>query len=134
MTQCVQVKLKHRKICIGDLNKKIQLYTRSITAPRDITADDDQVDYGETFSNAVTVWAGIETKSGREIFDGSNLIGVATHFFYIRFRQGLTSESWIKFNGEYYDILRIENWEERNEFMLLYSSVRGDALLKGNMA
>ena len=134
MTQCVQVKLKHRKICLGDLNKKILLYTRSITAPDESAEDNDQVDFGESFTKPKTIWAGIETRTGREIFDGTNLLGVATHYFYVRYRAGLTSENWIKFNGEYYDILRVENWEERNEFMLLYSSVRGDSLLKGNMA
>jgi len=85
----------------------------------------DGVDYSLTFDGAITTFANIETVSGETIFDSSNIERDVTHKFYIRFRDSITQEKWINFKNELYDILTVENLDERNEFLLLRASKRG---------
>lgn len=121
MPRCVQIRRKKRQVCIGDMRDRVIIQTRAITVP-----DANSVDFTETFSADQTVWAMVETKTGTQIFDGTNIIGVATHDIYIRFIAGVTFQKWLKFKSTYYDILDVQNLEERDEFYLLRCSLRGD--------
>jgi head-tail adaptor len=49
-----------------------------------------------------------------------------THVFGIRWFDGLTADYWVEYKSENYDILDVENIDERGEFALLYCNVRGD--------
>jgi len=129
MPKCQRVQRKNRAVCIGDMRDKIILQSRSITAP-----SANGSDMTESFVTTKTVWSLVETRQGIEIFDGTNLIGVATHYFYIRYVSGLTAETWIQFKSKYYDILDVQNLEERNEFMLLRCSERGTTSKASNYA
>lgn len=124
---CKRVALDKRRVCIGDLNKRIILHDRNITG---VTSG---VDFDETLSNPKKVWAGLKTVHGEDIFDGANVIGVATHKFYIRFIASLTSETFVEFNGKYFKILDTQNLEENNEFIELRCSVRGDKTKAANL-
>ena len=119
--KCAAVTIKRRKVCFGDLNRKIKLYIRTLTAPD----DSGEVDYEQTFSGERTVWSSVQTSSGKDIFDGTNMIGTASHFFYIKYISGLTSEDMVEWQSENYRILRLENLDENNEYMKLYCSLRG---------
>lgn len=121
MPKCVRIKRKSRKICIGDMREQIQINIRTIKAPVD-----GSVDFAEAFQEVETVFAMVETKTGVEIFDGTNLLGVATHFFYIRFISDIDFTHWVRFKDQFFDILDVQNLEERNEFYLLRCSLRGD--------
>ena len=99
--KCETVPIKSRKICYGDLNKKIKLQMRSLTEPDDA----GEYDYTQEFSNERTVWAAVQTISGKDIFDGTNVIGTATHVFYIKYISELTSEDMIEWQSEKYRIL-----------------------------
>ena len=121
MPVCKRIVRKNRKICIGDMRERIQINIRTLKAPVD-----GSVDFSETFQEVETVWAMVETKTGVEIFDGTNLLGVATHFFYIRFLADIDFTNWIKFKNQFFDILDVQNLEERDEFYLLRCSLRGD--------
>lgn len=125
---CKTKNLKTTKICIGDLNKKIKIYVRTLTALN------NGVDFDEVLSNTKEVWAGLETTSGKEVFDGTNLKGMATHIWYIRALAGQTAEDWIEFNGEYYDILSVEDLREDNRFQKLMTNVRGTTSNPVNLA
>lgn len=116
----VYVKNKHRRIAAGDLDRRLTIYSRTLTTP-----SQGGVDFTQTFANANTVWCMLETKKGVTIFDGINIKGVATHLFYIRWYAGLTAENWVDFCGEYYDILTAENLDERSEYWCLKCCVRG---------
>lgn len=123
MATCSKVNIRNRKVCIGDLRDKIVIQTRSITPP-----SANGSDMTETFATSNTVWAAIETRNGVEIFDGTNVLqGVATHYIYIRYIAGLTEESWILYKSKYYDIIDVQNLEERDEFMLLRCCERGSS-------
>jgi head-tail adaptor len=103
------------------MRDRVIIQTRAITVP-----SANSVDLTETFSGDQTVWALVETKTGTQIFDGTNIVGVATHDIYIRFIAGVTFQKWLKFKSIYYDILDVQNLEERDEFYLLRCSLRGD--------
>ena len=103
------------------MRERIQINTNAIEAPID-----GSVDFSEKFQEVETVWAMIETKSGVEIFDGTNIVGVATHFFYIRFIPNITFKNFINFKQQFFAILDVQNLDERNEFYLLRCSLRGD--------
>lgn len=117
------------KVCIGSMRNKIILNVRTLTPPAA-----NGVNFGETLSGPVEVWAAVETTKGIEVFAGTNLIGVATHLFYIRAISGLTSESWVEFKSGYYRILDIQNYQEDDRFQVLRCVVRGDKTKPVNLA
>lgn len=119
---CKRINLTKKKICIGNLKHSITLLVRSITAP-------DDFDYDMNFTTLANVWAGIETKQkGVEIFNDVNIsIGVATHFFYIRYRDDVTAQNFIEYNSKKFRILEVTNIDETNDYMLLSCAERGDS-------
>ena len=127
MANCVKIRPKKRSVCIGDMKYSIELNTRSIQAPTV-----GGVDFGESFTDPVIVSAAIETKNGETVFDGSNTERVITHRFYIRFLPDITEETWIRFESNFYDILTVENLDQRSEFLLLRCTLRGPDTVKTN--
>lgn len=126
---CKTIKAGSTKVCIGDMRHKIKINIRTLTPPIE-----DSVDFGETLSSEKEVWAALETSKGTEVFDGTNLVGVATHLFYIRALSGQTAESWVEFKGSYYRILDVQNYGERDRFQVLRCVLRGDTSLPVNLA
>ena len=118
MPSCKKIRIPKRRYCAADLNKKIILQNRAIVAP-------DHVDYTENFSTELEVWAGVKTLIGVEIFDENNVPITASHDFIIHYRDWVTAENWILFGGNRYDILRVENFEQRNEWLRLRSTLKG---------
>lgn len=121
MVQCTAKERKSTRVCIGSLNQKIDLEVRVLT-PK----SDNDVDYDEIFTQFKTVWAMVETVAGKTMFDKSNIERVVTHNFYIRFIVNITFENWIKYKSQYFDILNVENFGERNSFYKLTTAIRGD--------
>ncbi len=126
---CKIIKAKSTKVCIGDMRHKIKINVRTLTPP-----SNGDVDFDEVLSGTVEVWAALITTSGKEVFDGTNLKGIATHIFYIRALTGQTAEDWVEFKGEYYRILSVENYREDDRFQELMCNVRGDTSLPVNLA
>lgn len=120
MPLCQKIRIPKRQVCIGDLNKRIVLNIRSIVAP-----SFDSVDFNEAFAPTKTVWAGVKTQMGKTFFDGVETETPITHIWYIRFDVSVTAETWITFNSHRFDILRVEDLEERQEFMKLTCADKG---------
>lgn len=123
MSVCAKVRGKRRTLCLGDLDKEIHLADRSITAPQF-----GSVDFLETFVNQTeATWAMVETTQGSIFFSGvsTDTEKPITHKWYIEFDEVVTAEYWVLFEGKYYDILRVEDLEERHEFQRLYCRERG---------
>ncbi len=116
----VVMKRKHRQLCLGDLNKRIKIDDRSIQTP-----NFDSVDASERFSGVKEIWAKIETTSGQTVFVVNQDISF-THIISIRFDSQVTTENWIKFEGNFYKILTIQDLEERHEWLLMRCVERGD--------
>lgn len=129
MPNCVKLRRKRRQVCIGDLDELITLQDRQITPS--LTS----VDATETFTDTnPDVWAMVETVSGETIFDDTNTERDVTHRFTIRFIDGITAETWISFDGDRIDILNVEDYEGRHEFLLLRASNRGVDTNEANRA
>jgi SPP1 family predicted phage head-tail adaptor len=127
--KCETVIIKKRKVCAGDMNQLITLKTRAMTG------DFDDVDFLELFTNDGNVWAAIQTtSSGEVIFDSVGTETLVTHKIYINYIEGLTQEVWIEFGGNNYDILSVENLDERNEFMKLNCVIRGNTSYQATFA
>lgn len=122
MPRCQFIQKKRRNICIGDMEDEITLENRDIQAP-----DFDTVDFDETFTALnPPVWSLIETVEGKTFFDGVSTEKDITHWIYINFDITVTAETWVKLqDGRRLDILRVENLDERSDFMLLHCDDRG---------
>lgn len=129
MADCVKIEAKKSKVCAGSLDREILICSRAIQPPAL-----DGVDFSEDFTTSSMAFAMVDTPNGVTIFDQSNIERVVTHDFHIRFIAGLTAESWIKFNGDLYDILQVTNLEERSLFMKLRCNKRGDQTVPTNYA
>ena len=122
MPQCQRIHRKRRQLCIGDMDSQITLENRNIQAP-----DFDTVDFDEEFTAPnPAAWALIETVRGKTFFDGVSTEKDVTHWIYINFDVTVTAETWVKLvDGRRLDILRVENLDERSDFMLLHCDDRG---------
>lgn len=129
MAQCEKIRRQSKRICIGALNKRITINSRAIGAPVGT-----EVDFTETFTKRFDTWAMIETIDGKTIFDDTNIERVITHDFFIRYVPNITFQDWILYNGKYYDIVRVENFQEDNRFYRIRSAIRGDKDLPVNFA
>lgn len=94
--------------------KDITLQNRAIQAPGFGVASFD-----ELFTNTTTVKAIIKTKLERVSFDGVNTEDRTTHIFMLTFVAGVTSETWILFDGRRFDILAFEDCCEDNSLLKL---------------
>ena len=128
MPKCTQIKRKHRKPCIGDLDTLITLQDRAITPPT------TSVDFSETFTENAIVWAMINTVRGKMEFDEAEVERSITHEFTIRFIDGVGAETWVLLESERYDIIDAEDLEERHEWMILRCAKLGSDTQKVNDA
>lgn len=92
------------------------------------------VDMTENFTDDKTVWAGLKTSKGREMFYASNAQDAVSHIFYFRWFSGLETQDWIEYKDENYDILEIDNLDERDEWYACYCNPRGSKSLEVNYA
>lgn len=128
MPTCTFKKKKKRNISIGDMIDEICIQSRNLKSP--IFGG---VDFSEDFKGKMTVWSLIETVKGVTVFDGTGIERDVTHLIFIRYLPGLTSEDWILFNDERFDILDSDNFDERSEFTIIRCSNRGNDVNKANM-
>lgn len=130
MANCTYKKRKHRKVCIGDMDTLILLQNRAIVGPTD-----GGVDFTEDFSDTGEVWALVETVTGLTVFDGTNTEVVVTHQFYVNYDPTIeANSSWIELDGEKYNILTVEDLDERHEILLLNANLRGTTTKQVNFA
>lgn len=128
MTICVKINGKKRRLCGDELDRILILQNRTITAP--IGGDD--VDYGEAFDDlSDDTPCMIKTRPvGTTFFGGvTNTEETIDIEFYIRFEEGISTETWIEFEGDRYRILHVEDLDKRHEWLKLVCTERGD---KGN--
>lgn len=122
MPRCQPIQKKRRNVCIGDMEDEIILENRAIQAP-----DFDKVDFDEEFTAPnPPVWSMIDTVQGKTFFDGVSTERDITHWVYINFDTTVTAETWVKLaDGRRLDILKVENLDERSDYMLLHCEDRG---------
>jgi head-tail adaptor len=122
MAQCRKIPGIKRQVCIGSMDKLITLKGRSIKAPAS-----GSVDYSEDFTDIGALsWANVQTlQRGPIMFDRTNIARQITHIFKIRYRGDVTAQAWIEYENINYDILNVEDLEERHDYLFLYAIRRG---------
>ena len=140
---CDKIRRKSTRVCIGSLNHKVKIFTRTLTPP-----SGSSVDFLENFVEDKIVWGMIDTVTGVAEFDETNVeMAVITHDVYIRYIPSITFEKWLtieigrkqenvfpmiwpfKFGSTPIDkrlrIIRVQNYQENNKFYRLRCTVRG---------
>lgn len=121
---------KHRTLCVGDLKDQIILHNRNIEEPVF-----GEVDATEDFNPIKSVWASVKTVSGKTFFSDVHGDIAVTHEISIRYRDDVSAETWIELgSGTRLKIVNTQNLEERNEWLVLLCSERGDKGLSAAQA
>lgn len=124
MSRCQAIRKKNREVCVGNMRDVIILQNRNITPPLFNTVDLDE-DFQPIDPGTPERFAMIETVTGKTFFDGVGTETPITHIIYIRYDQLVTAETWIEFEDRRFDILAVEDFEERHTFMKLTCTDRG---------
>lgn len=111
-----------RELCVGDLDNRVLLQDRSIEAPAFNSAD-----FTEKFEDLGGVWASLETRGGKTIFDDHQQRDrVVTHEIGIRYDQRVTAETWLLLaDGRRLDILDSEDLDGRHKWIVMQCTDRG---------
>ena len=124
MPRCESIRKKKHRVCAGDMRDVIILNDRDITPPLFNTVDFDEnfepIDAVQPESLAL-----VETVDGKTFFDGVNTETPITHIIYIPYNETVTAETWIEFESRRIDILRVEDFDERHQFLKLTCVERG---------
>lgn len=125
---CKRIEIPRRGVCIGDLNKLIKLVRR------DIAGEQTNVYVKENFTDYAEVWAGVKTIKGKQVFDGVNLLGVATHEFYINYDANVDRDYWVEYDGNYFENMEVEDLDERHEFLVIRAKITAPKTVKAGWA
>lgn len=129
MAICKKIRIKKRELCIGDLKHSVEFLNRPINTPTS-----GSVDYSLPFTPLVgaPIKAALETPEGVFVFDGTNQDRAVSHIWYVRFFAAITTEIWLKFDGNLFDLLKVNNMEERGKWLKIMSNLRGPDTRKPN--
>jgi hypothetical protein len=120
MPTCQKIKKKHRQICVGDLEDFGTINSRDIEAPKS-----GGVDFSEKFTKKIDSFMLIETVRGESLFDEVGTEQDVTHKIYVPFVSGLTFEDWLDVETQRFDIIDVEDLDNRHEFQLCRCTNRG---------
>ena len=119
-----RIKRRRRRVCIGDLDSRVRIYHRSQVPP--VFGSPDAAFAFQAVEGDAYVWARIETRDGKTVFDGVANDRRVTHVVTIRMLAGVTSESWVLLeDGRRLDVVLAETFDERAEFLNLLCDDRG---------
>lgn len=126
MGNCVRIKSKPAKTCIGNMRSYITFYKKTKQA-----TNTTSIDPNLNLEPIASMWAMQKSINGEDIFDGVNMIGKITDHFYIRYDSIKINKTYIlEFSGNFYEIVEIiPNLEGKYETIVLKCSIRGDSNL-----
>lgn len=75
--------------------------------------------YSLSWQEEATLWAEMRPLSGKEKVVADKLQASLTHRVVLRYRDGVTPQMRLQMDGRYFNIRRVINVEERNEFLEL---------------
>ena len=116
------IKFSRKSIRSGNLKHRVTLQRRDLTPPSTNT-----VDFREVYTNLGEVWAGINTVSQQQPFNEINIDDTITHKIFIRYIPGLDTNIWILHGNERYNVIRIDNINDMNQWTVFYCNIKGDA-------
>lgn len=89
-----------------------------VTIERPVRTPDEAGGANISWDAVATVWAEIQPKNGREVFESDQLGGRVTHDIRMRFRTGVTPKMRIFHDGRVFDIRLVANIGERGEWLI----------------
>lgn len=117
---------KKRQAPIGDLDTRVTVHRRRQVPP--VAGSVDAAFAFQAIEGDGEVWAKVETKDGKTVFDGVSNDRRVTHEVTIRTLAGVTSESWVLLrDGTRLDVVVAETLDERGEFTRLSCDARGSS-------
>lgn len=130
MAICVRMRKKNRAVCAGDLDTLIDIQSRTLGDGFDDTEETEE------FTTIFSPFAMLQTLRGVFVVGSVNGGDIeATHSFIIRFPETpISGENWILLNNKRLRILDQENLEEKNEWLKLLCTDRGDASKEASSA
>lgn len=131
MSACERVKIKKRKICLGDLKHYILIQRRDLKGKKF-----GELDLEESFSDILSCWAAVQTSNSTRSFNSVGTNALITHVFYIRYFQDceVSPQDWVEFECNKYRIETIENLDQENQWLKLNCIKKGTKQLGGNLA
>lgn len=97
----------------GRLRHKIEIQVES-------TAQNAYGEPTQVWSNYIpSIYASVDPISGKEYFSSQIVNAEVTHKIRIRYRGDIHPKMRVKFDGRYFDIISVIDWEERHIEMLL---------------
>lgn len=105
-------------------NRNPAKYRNRVTFQKKEKAKDKEGNTVTQWVDQFTVWASIKGLRGRELIDaGAQAVKISTRI-YIRYRPGVTHDMRITFGSRIFDIVNVNNIEERNiEYEILANEV-----------
>lgn len=91
------------------------LLNRRITIQQRTGARDEYGGISEDWENVATCWARVVPLRGQELYRAQQVRAGSSHYFYIRYREGITAAMRIIYRGEPYDILSPTDVEDRRQ-------------------
>lgn len=105
------------KVKVGELRHRVTI--QATTAVQDTSAS-----YAESWNDVATVWARVRPMNGREYYAMQQAQSSVSHEVVVRFRRGVTTANRLKLDSRIFDIEGVVNYDERNEWMILYCTER----------
>lgn len=95
---------------IGDLRHRITLQKYTETT-------DEEGFSTQEWQDIATVWASVENLYGREYWQAAAIQAENTVKFIIRYRNDISNDMRIKFQGQHYEIISTDNIKYKNEYI-----------------
>lgn len=100
------------KRIIAKLNKKITFQKAEI---KELKGGDTETKY----QDVITVWAEVKQLNAKETIDLYKINSTTNKKIFIRFIKGLDTTMRIKIDGEFFNIISIENIENKNAWLVI---------------
>jgi SPP1 family predicted phage head-tail adaptor len=101
------------RIRAGDLRHRIQLVQPTLVQDKSGGVEEDQA------TIFATVWAQIEALTGRELYAAQQRVSQVSHQITLRYMPGITATLNVRFNNREFQILSVENPDERTKMLIL---------------
>lgn len=104
------------EIDIGELNKKISILS---------IYDEEDIELNQLIPKEKELrkpWAKVRQTGGTEVIENLKISSETYKEFTIRFVDGITKDMKIRYKEEMYDIISIEDVEEKGQFLIIKAS------------
>lgn len=123
MPNCARIKPRPYKVCTGDMRSYITVKRKTKAAQNTGAANPNL-----NLTTIISTYAMQKSVNGEEIFDGVNMIGKITDWFYLRYstEYSINKTDLVEFDGNRYEVIEvIPNYEGRRYFTVLKCTIRG---------